>query len=328
MASYGVKYYAEFRNELGYDYRLQVSKRSYTGTSKKIAFLAGCVLEIQGTQDDVTAPITKTQLRFTVIDANDMTDTSSVKYGDYSEFYTPDETLYRVTIARIIGNNTTIFWTGYITPDSWQEGLAYRTPLTFTARDNWGHLQDFTFDMTPDTNGLVCIRDLINAAKAKVDFPMTLQFNDGGTGDSNHYEYDGTSPLDGYLNASLFDGEDWYSVLEDTLEAIGYTLRFIDGNKFCVAPLRNMPLFGGTTEKTQSAIEFYGGTREYDPAVKEIREEKKMTQEELERRSGISRQTISAIENDRMGNVMVGTLLALANALDTTIDSLFFEKAV
>ena len=62
--------------------------------------------------------------------------------------------------------------------------------------------------------------------------------------------------------------------------------------------------------------------------LKEIREEKKMTQEELERRSGISRQTISAIENDRMGNVMVGTLLALANALDTTIDSLFFEKAV
>ena len=62
--------------------------------------------------------------------------------------------------------------------------------------------------------------------------------------------------------------------------------------------------------------------------LKEIREEKKMTQEELERRSGISRQTISAIENDRMGNVMVGTLRALANALDTTIDSLFFEKAV
>ncbi|MBO7664072.1 MAG: helix-turn-helix transcriptional regulator [Clostridia bacterium] len=62
--------------------------------------------------------------------------------------------------------------------------------------------------------------------------------------------------------------------------------------------------------------------------LREIREERKMTQEELERKSGVSRQTISAIENDRMGNVMVGTLMALANALDTTIDSLFFEKAV
>ena len=62
--------------------------------------------------------------------------------------------------------------------------------------------------------------------------------------------------------------------------------------------------------------------------VKEIREQKKMSQEELEQKSGISRQTISAIENDRAGDVKVGTLRALANALETTIDNLFFEKAV
>lgn len=62
--------------------------------------------------------------------------------------------------------------------------------------------------------------------------------------------------------------------------------------------------------------------------VREIREQKKMSQEELEQKSGISRQTISAIENDRAGDVKVGTLRALANALETTIDNLFFEKAV
>lgn len=62
--------------------------------------------------------------------------------------------------------------------------------------------------------------------------------------------------------------------------------------------------------------------------VKEIRERKNMTQEELERKSGISRQTISAIENDKYTDVKVGTLLAIANALDTTVDSLFFENAV
>lgn len=62
--------------------------------------------------------------------------------------------------------------------------------------------------------------------------------------------------------------------------------------------------------------------------VKEIREQKKMTQEELEQASGISRQTISAIENNRAGNVQVGTLLAIANALGTTIDNLFFDQAV
>lgn len=64
--------------------------------------------------------------------------------------------------------------------------------------------------------------------------------------------------------------------------------------------------------------------------VKEVREQKNMTQEELERKSGVSRQTISAIENDRVRaeDVKVGTLLALASALETTIDSLFFTKAV
>ena len=62
--------------------------------------------------------------------------------------------------------------------------------------------------------------------------------------------------------------------------------------------------------------------------VKEIREQKNMTQEELEARSGISRQTISAIENGKAGNVTVGTLRALANGLETSIGDLFFEEAV
>lgn len=64
--------------------------------------------------------------------------------------------------------------------------------------------------------------------------------------------------------------------------------------------------------------------------VKEIREERNMTQEELERKSGISRQTISAIENGKVkpGDVKVGTLMALASALNTTIDQIFFEQAV
>lgn len=62
--------------------------------------------------------------------------------------------------------------------------------------------------------------------------------------------------------------------------------------------------------------------------VKEIREERKMTQEQLEEKSGISRQTISAIENNRVKNVSAGTLIALATALGTSIDDLFFQYAV
>ena len=62
--------------------------------------------------------------------------------------------------------------------------------------------------------------------------------------------------------------------------------------------------------------------------LKEIREAKGMTQEELERKSGVSRQTISAIENNNEYQAKSGTLLALANALDTTVDKIFFANAV
>ena len=62
--------------------------------------------------------------------------------------------------------------------------------------------------------------------------------------------------------------------------------------------------------------------------LKEIREEKGITQEKLEEMSGVSRQTISAIENNDDYQAKVGTLLALANAMETTVDNLFFPKAV
>lgn len=61
--------------------------------------------------------------------------------------------------------------------------------------------------------------------------------------------------------------------------------------------------------------------------VEELRKGKGMTQEELAKKSGISRQSISAIEKNRVSQVKSGTLLAIAEALDTTIDNLFFRAS-
>lgn len=60
-------------------------------------------------------------------------------------------------------------------------------------------------------------------------------------------------------------------------------------------------------------------------AVRQCREKKKMSQEELAKRSGISRQTISSIENGAFGSVLMSTLMALANALDVDVQNLFFD---
>lgn len=62
--------------------------------------------------------------------------------------------------------------------------------------------------------------------------------------------------------------------------------------------------------------------------VKELREAMKMTQEELAEKSGVSRGTISALENGIDRTTTSKTLVKLAQALDTTVDRIFFTKGV
>ena len=62
--------------------------------------------------------------------------------------------------------------------------------------------------------------------------------------------------------------------------------------------------------------------------IKEVREEKNMTQEELSNRSGVSRATISALENGSTRATTTKTLANIARALGVTIESLFFIESV
>ena len=62
--------------------------------------------------------------------------------------------------------------------------------------------------------------------------------------------------------------------------------------------------------------------------IKELREAMKMTQEELAEKSGVSRGTISALENGLDRTTTSKTLVKLAQALDTTVDRIFFTKGV
>ena len=58
--------------------------------------------------------------------------------------------------------------------------------------------------------------------------------------------------------------------------------------------------------------------------VKELREAKGWTQEQLAQKSGLSRVTISLIETGKPKEIMSGTIKALANALEVPVDALFF----
>lgn len=60
--------------------------------------------------------------------------------------------------------------------------------------------------------------------------------------------------------------------------------------------------------------------------VRYYREKKMMSQEQLESASGVSRQTISDLENNKKDNVLAKTMVAIADALGESVQDIFFCK--
>ena len=62
--------------------------------------------------------------------------------------------------------------------------------------------------------------------------------------------------------------------------------------------------------------------------LKQIREQKGITQESIAAKSGVSRATIAALETGNERNTTSKTLTKLAMALYVSVNELFFEKVV
>lgn len=62
--------------------------------------------------------------------------------------------------------------------------------------------------------------------------------------------------------------------------------------------------------------------------IKEAREKENMTQEELSIKSGVSRATISALENGSSRATTTKTLMNIARALGVPIEALIFTEDV
>lgn len=61
--------------------------------------------------------------------------------------------------------------------------------------------------------------------------------------------------------------------------------------------------------------------------IRKIREEKCMTQEDLAEKSGISRTTISDLENQKVMNITTATMRKIAeNGLNSSIPEVFFDE--
>lgn len=264
MADYGLKYW--WKNGSKKPTRLEILQRDYTGTDKEIYALQSLTLSVQGEQDSVESPIVKTSLNAVVIDCFDKRDTDSVKYGNWEEFFTPDSTLYRFDLY-IEGVKK---WSGYLTPDSYEEDLVFRSSISITARDNIGHLQDFDFDLRGDMDGMVSLEEIITTAMDKISFAMSWTYIPVGY--INAYDTEGTlidDIIGGiYVNVEAFDGKDYYQALESIFNSLGLVMRYVGDNRFLIMPLRYLHAY-------YNEAQIYGfldnsGHRSLMPAVKKI----------------------------------------------------------
>lgn len=62
--------------------------------------------------------------------------------------------------------------------------------------------------------------------------------------------------------------------------------------------------------------------------IREIRKEKRMSQDELASKSGVSRTIISRLETGEQDNATMKTLAKLATTLDVQVQDLFFDELV
>ena len=273
--AHGLRYYKELTHADGKVVRLELLEKDYTGASMEIGPVCQALrLDIQG-DTEIDAPIVKTSLSMTFVDAPDHVDAKTKKCGNWAEFYTNDATYWQVVVKAKNAGETAFrnVWGGYVTPDSYNEVLVYRGSVTIVARDNIGHLSDFPFDAVGNEDGMITLIELIREAWDKIESPMWL--DDQAVANADWLMSEGAYAYDTYMNVSAFESKNWYDALESALYAYGLVMRYTGWNNVSFYALRNMPRMGAyevdDIDYREPVFEA-GAERELTPAVKRIEE--------------------------------------------------------
>lgn len=271
--AYLLKYYKDLVSQ-GHRWRLEIHQDTDDAIEAvEIGpVLQGLRLIMQGDQADIDTPIVKTSLEMVFVDAPDLEDDR--KCGYWEEFYTSSATEYRVSLIK----DGVVEWTGYVTPDSFSESLQYRGSVTIIARDNLGALQDFEYDGLPDSSGMISMMRLIDKAMSVISFPMILSIS--GTG-ARRFAYTNDTAISTEIYETLFNNKafsdcTWLEVIEEVLTATGHVLRYVGGNNFIIASIRDIPLYDKYywwDVPVLDTIFCAYGQRELSPAVKTLIDE-------------------------------------------------------
>lgn len=231
--AYGIWLYKTIETQHG-DVTLYIKKRNYTGEAIEINALAPDSLTLSIDGDKLTDPIIGSTLTFGIIDTEQI---------DTTQFFTPDATLYAVELYR----GGTLEWSGYLTPDSYQENLSYRDTISLVARDNLGRLEEFKIE---EDQGLQNIEILIDSFLAEVGCPQVLnwQCDKVATEKGEGVEID-TSIRDMWVNTRLWIGKTYRDAVEDILKGLGCQMRFAGNNNLVIVSISDFADFAN-----QSAI--------------------------------------------------------------------------
>ena len=265
--AYALRYYKDLPRPDGTVVSLEIYKKDGPNAAIEIGeVIQALYLEIQGQRGDVDTPIIKTSLTMTLVDATDLGD--GKKCGGWEEFYSPDSTKWKVVLK---ADGKTI-WGGYITPDSYQEDLCYRGSVTIIARDNIGYMQSFPFDMEGNTDGMVTLEELVEAAWAKIESPMILDWRHEAQ-EAQYLFCDGVEAPHTYMNVSAFEDMNYYDAVEKALYSYGLVMRYTGSNRVTIMSLRDMPFQGMASAPRHIEPIFVAcAQRELAPAARRIEE--------------------------------------------------------
>jgi hypothetical protein len=251
--AYGLWLHKEVQGKDGL-VRLEIKKKEYNGESIEIDALIkdSITLSMDGTE--ITDPIIGTSLSFSIADTEQI---------DTSLFFTPDATMYEVMLY-VAGVK---IWDGFLTPDSYQENLAYRDVITLTARDNLGRLNDFIF---ANAQGIVSISSLLPTLLQEVgvviDYAWHTKKKSTASADISDYN----SIFYSYVNTDYFIGKTYRDILEEILLSIGCQLRYTYtdsmGYHLGIYDISQLP----TIDSVGAIFIEKSGLKEIRPAWKEI----------------------------------------------------------
>lgn len=243
--AYGLLLYKEITSPEG-THRLEVHKDGYTGQAVEIDGLVRDSIVLSKNAGEVSDAIVTSVLSFGLYDTGQI---------DYTQFFTPYATLFKV-VLKLDGVTR---WTGFLTPDSFSENLAYRDIITLTARDNLGRLNDYDFSLGREQ--LLSVRNIITAGLSVAGVAMQATFS------TTKVASDPATILavDGLVNTSLLVGRSWHEALDLLLRGLGLTLSWNEGNTFDVRDISQAPA-------TTQAAYFIGksGYRQKRPAWKNV----------------------------------------------------------